>query len=98
MQQPSHKLFILIDKRLSPSQRTVQACHAAIEFAKAYPDWQHQSLVILGVDSEKELLDYYKRILGGHMRVGFTEPYWDNRFTAIACYGCDEAVSDLSLI
>ena len=96
--QSSHKLYILIDTRLSPSQRAVQACHVAIEFAKAFPDWKHQSLVILGVYSEKELLDYYKRILGGCMRVGFTEPYWDNRFTAIACYGCDEYVKDLKLI
>jgi len=98
MQQSSHKLYILLDNRLSSSQRTVQACHVAIEFAKAYPEWKHQSLVILGVDSEKELLDYYKRILGGCMRVGFIEPHWDDRFTAIACYGCDDLVKDLMLL
>ncbi len=96
--EQSHKLFILIDSRLSPSQRAVQACHVAIEFAKMFPDWKHQSLVLLAVDSERELLDYYKRILGGCMRTAFVEPHWDNRMTAVACYGCDELVKDLKLI
>lgn len=94
----SHKLYILVDKTLKPSQQAVQACHAAIEFAKAYPDWKHESLVLLGVSCERELLDYYKRILGGYMRTAFVEPHWDNRMTAIACYGCDEYVTDLNLI
>ena len=94
----SHKLYILVDTRLTPSQRAVQACHAAIEFAKAFPDWQHQSLVILGLDGEREVLDYYKRVLGGCMRIAFTESYWDNRMTAIACYGCDDLVKDLKLV
>ena len=97
-QNSSHKLYILVDKTLSISQRTVQACHASIEFAKAFPDWKHQSIVILAVDGERELLDYYKRILGGHTRVGFQESYWDNRFTAIACHGCDDLVKDLPLL
>lgn len=94
----SYKLFILVDKTLSKSQQAVQACHACIEFTKAYPEWKHQSLVILTLNSEVEILDYYKRILGGHMRAGFQESYWDNRFTAIACYGCDELVKHLPLM
>lgn len=96
--EQSHKLFILIDRTLSPSQQAVQACHAAIEFAKAYPDWNHQSLVLLALEGEEEIIDYYKRILAGYMRVGFQESYWGNRFTAIACYGCDNIVKNLPLL
>jgi len=98
MPNQSHKLYILVDKTLTPSQRAVQACHVAIEFAKAFPEWKHESLVLLAVDGEDDMLDYYKRILGGYMRVGFQEPYWDNRFTTIACYGCDDLVKDLTLL
>lgn len=94
----SHKLFILVDRTLSKPQQAVQACHAAIEFAKNYPDWKHESLVLLAINGEKEMLDYYKRILGGCMRTGFTEPHYDNRMTAVACHGCDELVKDLVLL
>lgn len=99
MQQPSHKLFVLVDRTLTRSQQAVQACHAVAEFALEYGDtWDHQSLVLLGVDGEIELDNWLQDKLSGKDRVGFFESYWDNRLTAVACHGCDEAVSGLPLL
>ena len=97
MQNPSHKLYILVDKRLYPSQIAVQACHAAIEFAKAHPEWQHQSIVILGVYGERELMDYLEHFKD-LKHTAFRESFWDNRLTAVACHGCDDLVKDLQLV
>lgn len=97
--QSSHKLYILIDKRLNPSQRAVQACHAGIEFAKKYPDWKHQSVVLLGVDSEMELIDKAAEfVFTGLPHATFIESYWNNRITAVAVHGADEMLKDLKLI
>lgn len=103
MQKPSHKLYILVDKTLKPSQQAVQACHAAIEFAKAYPDWKHESLVMLGIDGERELEDWYtflahKKYSDDVKVYHFREPYWDDRLTAIACHNVDEYVKKLPLL
>lgn len=99
MQPQSHKLYILVDKRLSPSQRAVQACHAGIEFAKKYPNWEHQSIVLLGVEGEMELIDRAAGFLfAGLPFTAFTESYWDNRTTAVAVHGADEMLKDLQLV
>ena len=95
--QLSHKLFLLVDRRLNRSQQAVQACHAAIEFAKKYPNWTHQSLVILGVNSEEELRGWLLK-LKDFDTASFTESYWQDRLTAIACYGCDNEVKELILL
>lgn len=95
--EQSPKLFILIDKRLSRSQQAVQACHAMAEFAKAYPEWEHRSLVLLGVDGS-ENLDAWMSRLEGMKRMAFKEPYYQNRTTAVACHGCDELVQELKLL
>lgn len=100
MQQSSHKLYIIVDKTLSSSQRAVQACHAAVEFAKAYPEWEHQSLVLLGAKDEDDLEDWYT-FLAHQPNVKthhFRESYWDGRLTAIAAYGCDHEVRNLPLL
>jgi hypothetical protein len=99
MQHSSHKLYILIDRTLTSSQQAVQACHASIEFAKAYPDWEHQSLVLLAVDNEQKLDTYYNWLSEkGFRTIPFFESYWNDRLTAVACHGCDEAVSGLPLL
>lgn len=97
MRQPSHKLFLLIDRRLNKSQQAVQACHAAIEFSRKFPDWKHQSLVLLAVNGETELEEWLLK-LKDFDTATFREPYWDNRLTAIACHGCDEIIKELALI
>lgn len=97
--QNSHKLYILVDTKLSPPQRAVQACHAGIEFAKKYPDWKHQSVVLLGVDGEMELLDKAAEfVFAGLPHATFIESYWDNRITAVAVHGADQLLKELSLL
>lgn len=99
MSAQSHKLYILIDKRLSASQRAVQACHAGIEFAKKYPEWKHESVVLLGCDSEMELIDKAAEfVFTGLPFTAFSESYWDNRVTAVAVHGADEMLKDLQLL
>ncbi len=100
MQQSSHKLYILVDKTLTKEQQAVQACHASIQFAKGYPEWEHQSLVLLGVDGERELEDWQDFLShqNGTRVMHFREPYWDNRLTALACHGVDQYVKNLSLL
>ena len=97
--QSSHKLYILVDKRLNVSQRAVQACHAGIEFAKKYPDWKHQSVILLGVDGEMELIDKAAEfVFAGLPYAAFIESYWDNRITAIAVHGADEILKEFNLL
>lgn len=98
--KPSHKLYILVDKTLTPSQQAVQACHAAIEFAQAYPEWEHQALVLLGLEGEREL-DKWSNWLAhqqGTKVTTFRESFWDGKLTAAACYGVDEYVKNLPLL
>lgn len=98
----SHKLYVIVDKTLSKSQQAVQACHASIEFTKKYPEWKHQSLVLLGVDTDELDELYYqlntKPLVNQVKSAAFFESYWDNRLTAIACHGCDDLVKDLNLL
>lgn len=99
MQTQSHKLYILVDKTLSVSQRAVQACHVGIEFAKKYPDWKHQSVILLGIDGEMELIDKAAEFLfAGLPFATFLESYWDNRITAVAVHGADDMLKDLVLL
>ena len=59
MSSQSNKLYILVNKQLSNSQRAVQACHVAIEFSLKYSaQWKHESIVILGVDQD-EINNWY---------------------------------------
>jgi len=97
--QPSHKLYILVDRQLSKSQQTVQACHVAIEFAKAYPEWEHQSIVVLGVPSQTGLYEWKNRFEQYPVKLkAFWESHWNNRLTALAAHGCDDLVKELDLV
>lgn len=98
--EQSDKLFILIDKRLSRSQQTVQSSHAAIEFALKYgKEWKHESLVLLAVDGGDELEQWYDWFDNQCYKVtNFREPYYNDRMTAVVCHGCDEDVKELRLL
>lgn len=101
--QSSHKLYVLVDRTLSTSQQAVQACHAVAEFAKKYPEWKHQSLVLLAVSNLEELDEWYYNLKISWQRedlkvAEFFESHWDDRLTAIAAHGCDEEVKDLPLL
>lgn len=99
MELQNHKLYVLVNKRLSRSQQAVQACHASIEFAKKYPEWKHQSLVLLGIDGQDEIDDWLLRAHENKLKYApFFESYWDNALTAIAIHGQDELFADIPLL
>lgn len=96
----SHKLYVIVDKTLSKSQQTVQACHAVAEFMLKHPDrWPNHTLVILAgePDEMEHWSDWLDNVVGS-VAVPFREPYWNNRLTAVAAHGCDKEVEELDLL
>jgi len=55
------KLFVIVRKDLSHSQRAVQAGHAIAQFMVDNPGnaWRNQTLVLLGVKDERALTKWY---------------------------------------
>lgn len=100
------KLYVLIRKDLSISQRAVQAGHAVAEFCKLHPNtkWNRETtgtLVYLAVDNEKELTTWLRSCAEYTDVAPFYEPYWGNSLTAFAALGIkpvERAVSVLELI
>jgi hypothetical protein len=98
------KIFVLVDKSLSRSQQTVQCGHALLNFSSDWKpptgeDWAKMSLVILAVDGEDELLEWWDK-LDADYKSDFLEPYWNDRMTAFAAYGplVQEQVNELKLL
>lgn len=88
------KLFILCRRDLSPSQRAVQCVHAMaglmlhrINISPALLEWAeyHHTLALLGVEGEKELLQW-RQLLNdaGVPSFTFYEEDLNNEATAIA--------------
>lgn len=77
------KLYVLVDPNLYQAQRAVQAAHAVAEYMKLHPDtkWDNGTLVLLKAKNIEEEAKTADAI--------FTEPYWDNRITAVAKLGKD---------
>ena len=100
----SKKLYIVVPKSLSYSQRAVQGGHAIADFMIKNPEseWRGHSLVFLTVPTDEELVALYEESKGWcRCETGwFHEPYWDNRLTAVAIYGDDasERLKNLPLM
>lgn len=98
------KIFVLVDRQLSKSQQTVQVGHALLCFSSDWQppkgdDWAKKSLVILAVNGEEELREWFDK-LDAPLKSDFLEPYWNDRMTAFAAYGpnVEEQVKGLYLI
>lgn len=93
------KLYVLVDDRLNPVQRTVQACHAVHEFmykamntldlpTEAVDEWatRHKTVIVLGVSDEAQLLSWEKNLTerADVYWASFREPDRNNQLTAIA--------------
>lgn len=92
------KLYILVSKKLSKSQRAVQAVHAASGWLLENPDctWRNKSLVLLGVDDLEEWSDKLKQ--EGKKYFLFREPYWKDLATALSSPYIGEEVKHLELL
>ena len=81
------KLYIIVRKDLSPSQRAVQAGHAVAEFLLRGPNfrWNNGTLIYLGVKGLKQLENIKRNLeYTGVNYVEFREPDLNNETTAIA--------------
>lgn len=83
------RLYVVTRRDLSPIVKTVQLCHAAIQFCHEHSvrKWHDESnhLVILEVDAESGLETLLRRAKWEGVRVSpFREPDMGNRLTAVA--------------
>ena len=91
----SSKLYILVLKKLSKSQRMAQACHAVAGWCLANPDheWQNHTVVILEVDCVRS----WANTMSEKRHYVFHEPYWDGLATAMASPYIGDEVKHLKL-
>ena len=80
------KLFVIVRKDLSHSQRAVQAGHAlAAYLLNGSPSWKNQTLVYLGVKGLKQLENIKRKLDRNKVSYSeFREPDINNELTAIA--------------
>jgi hypothetical protein len=78
---------VLVRRDLSRAQQAVQACHAAMEAARAFlpPSLEHPSLVICGIRDGPRLLQCLARLEAAGIRHrAFYEPDLNHQLTAVA--------------
>jgi hypothetical protein len=81
------KLFVIVRKDLSISQRAVQAGHAVAEFClySPYLRWKNGTLIYLGVKGLIQLENLKRKLNEEKIPfIEFREPDLDNQTTAIA--------------
>lgn len=85
------KLYVLVRADLPPGPRAVQACHAALQFARehrqAFEDWTDLSnyLIIKEAPDEAALRSVVESArLRGHKHAVFIEPDYGDSLTAVA--------------
>jgi hypothetical protein len=84
------KLYTLVRKDLSPSQRAVQACHAVAEFLLKgnLQGWDNGTMVVLSVPRLEDLEAWQRRLsIDGHETVAFVEPDIGDQKTAFSFVG-----------
>ena len=82
------KLYVIVRKDLTPSQRAVQAGHALAAYllhGSFLRRWQNETLIYLGVKGLKQLENLKRKFkYDGIEYVEFKDPDLDNETTAIA--------------
>ena len=81
------KLFVIVRKDLTPSQRAVQAGHALAAYLLHSSNfrWKNETLIYLGVKGLTQLLNLKRRLDFNEIQyVAFHEPDLNNEVTAIA--------------
>ncbi|MCK5613796.1 hypothetical protein KAR91_68665 [Candidatus Pacearchaeota archaeon] len=82
-----NKLFVIVRKDLSHSQRAVQAGHALAEYLLHSPNfrWKNEILIYLGIKGLKQLENLMRKLdFHGIKYIEFHEPDLNNEVTAIA--------------
>lgn len=95
------KLYLIVRKDLSTSQRAVQAGHAVAQFLLCSPStrWQNGTLIYLGVKGLKQLENLKRKFEIEDIRyIEFKEPDLNNEITAIATDVSNRYVERLNLL
>lgn len=82
-----NKLYVIVRKDLTHSQRAVQAGHAVAEFCLYSPflRWKNETLIYLGVKGLRQLENLKRKLEYENIPFSiFREPDLDNEITAIA--------------
>lgn len=95
----SEKLYVVLRKDLSPSQRIVQAGHAIAQYMLEDPIWKNTTLVCLGVKNLGQLEKLKTRLDMKNVKFSeFREPDINDELTAIASDNKCELFERLNLI
>ena len=95
------KLFVIVRKDLTPSQRAVQAGHALAAYLLhgSYFRWKNETLIYLGVKGFTQLQNLKRKLdLHGINYVEFREPDLNNEVTAIASDEPNEIFERMNLL
>jgi len=96
------KLYVIVRKDLTPSQRAVQAGHALAAYllhGSFLRRWQNETLIYLGVKGLKQLENLKRKFhYEGINFVEFKEPDLDHEITAIATDVHNKFVERLNLL
>ena len=96
------KLFVIVRKDLTPSQRAVQAGHALAEYllhGSFLRRWKNETLIYLGVKGLKQLENLKRKFkYDGIEYTEFREPDLNNETTAIATDIDNRYVERLNLL
>jgi len=86
------KLFVIVRKDLTTSQRAVQAGHAVAEYLTSSPLWRNETLVYLGVKSLHQLNHVIRKLEFNNIDyIEWREPDLNNEITAIASH-CENPI------
>lgn len=84
IKQKNKRLYVLVDKSLSPVYGCVQGGHAVAEYClKNKLEWKNEYLIYLYADINKWMKKLDKHQI---KYTAFREPDLNNKVTAIACY------------
>lgn len=95
------KMYVIVRKDLSISQRAIQAGHALAEILLygSFSRWTNGTLIYLGVKDLRQLEKLKRKFnIDGISYTEFREPDINNEATAIATVGINKHVKKLNLL
>ena len=95
------KMYIIVRKDLSHSQRAVQGGHAIAQYLLEHSeiDWDNGTLIFLGVINEMQLKRWHEKLIMKDIKCSyFIEPDIGDQMTALAAVDTGEAFKSLRLI
>jgi peptidyl-tRNA hydrolase len=80
-----NKLYVLVRGDLTTSQQACQACHVVAEFMMEHSTWKNETIVLLKVKNEEELMKWEQKFWSNQYPYSrFCEPDMDGQMTAVA--------------